>query len=59
MSEPMKDAVQESQISEYEQVAARMKERDKFLTRRLRRMRIVVRILDVGFGFVHCRITLM
>jgi hypothetical protein len=37
--------------SEYDEVAARLKKRDAHLTRRLRFMRIVVRILDVGFGF--------
>jgi hypothetical protein len=37
--------------SEYDEVAARMKQRDEHLARRLRFMRIVVRILDVGFGF--------
>jgi hypothetical protein len=59
MSEVKYDTVQEPQISEYEQIAARMRERDKFLTRRLRRMRVIVRILDVGFGFVHRGFTLM
>ena len=48
------DVVPESQLNEYEQIAARMKKRDELLTRRLRRMRIIVRILDLGFGFVPC-----
>ena len=47
-------SVPEPQISEYEQVAARMKKRDEHLGRQLRRIRILVRILDLGFGFVHC-----
>jgi hypothetical protein len=53
MSETIKlnAALPESRISEYEEVAARMKKRDEHLTRHLRRMRILVRILDLGFGF--------
>lgn len=52
MSKPNdSDVVPESQLSEYEQIAARMKKRDELLRRRLRRMRIIVRILDLGFGF--------
>lgn len=41
----------ESPISEHEQIMARMKKRDEHLTRRLRRLRAVVRVLDLGFGF--------
>jgi hypothetical protein len=49
----LKIASPESQISDYDDVAARMRKRDEYLTRRLRRMRIVVRILDLGFGFAR------
>ena len=61
MSETIKlnAALPESRISEYEEVAARMKKRDEHLTRRLRRMRIVVRILDLGFGFARHLLGLM
>jgi hypothetical protein len=40
-----------SQTSEHDEITARLRKRDEHLTRRLRFMRIVVRILDVGFGF--------
>jgi len=53
MSEKQKhDEVPNTNVNEYDEIAARLKERDEHLTRRLRRMRIVVRILDLGFGFV-------
>lgn len=55
MSESTKyDALTEAQIREYDQVAAQMKKRDEHLLRQLRRMRLVVRTLDLGFGFIHC-----
>jgi hypothetical protein len=38
--------------SSHDEIAARLKKRDEHLTRRIRHMRIVVRILDLGFGFV-------
>jgi len=44
---------EEPPISEYEQIMARMKKRDEYLTRRLRRMRAVVRVLSLGVGFSH------
>jgi len=50
MSDKFNAALPESQISEYDEVAARMRKRDEHLTRQLRRMRIVVRALDLGFG---------
>jgi len=55
MSETIKlnTALPESHLSEYEEVTARMRKRDEYLTRQLRRMRIIVRILDLGFGFAH------
>jgi hypothetical protein len=54
MSEMMKlNALPLSQIREYEEVTARMRKRDAHLTRQLRRMRFVVRILDLGFGFAR------
>jgi hypothetical protein len=48
------DPVEETQISEHDETGARMRKRDEYLTRRLRRMRIIVRILDFGFGWVIC-----
>jgi hypothetical protein len=52
MSEGVKyDGIPNTQISEYDEIAARLKKRDEHMARRLRLMRIVVRILDVGFGF--------
>lgn len=55
MSKSLKlDAVlPESPISEYDEVTARMRKRDEHLTRQLRRMRILVRVLDLGFGFAR------
>ena len=54
MSKSIQDGgVPESQMSEYDQVTTRMKERDEYLGRRLRRMRIVVRILSLGVGYVR------
>jgi hypothetical protein len=53
MSGPAKDqAVLEEQVSEHDQIAAQMKNHHEYLTRQLRRMRIFVRILDLGFGYV-------
>ena len=53
MSEEQKyDEVPNTQVNVYDETAARLKQRDEHLTRRLRRMRIIVRILDLGFGFV-------
>jgi hypothetical protein len=40
-------------ISEHEEVAARMRKRDAQLTRRLHLMRLMVRVLDLGFGYVR------
>ena len=56
MSKPLNyDVVPESQLNEYEQIAARMKKRDEQLTRKFRRMRIIVRILDLDFRlFIVC-----
>ena len=53
------DVAPETQLSEYEQIAAQMKKRDEELRHRLRQMRIIVRILDLGFGFVLWRAILM
>jgi hypothetical protein len=53
MSEPTKDqAVLEAQVSEHDRIAAQMKRHHEYLTRQLRRMRIFVRILDLGFGYL-------
>jgi hypothetical protein len=35
----------------YDEVTVRLRKRDEQLTRRLRRIRVVVRILDFGFGY--------
>jgi hypothetical protein len=55
MTEPVKyDAVPETaQMSEFDEISEQMQARDKYLTRQLHRMRILVRILDVIFGFVY------
>ena len=52
MREDVKYEVPHAQFSEHDDVAARMRKRHEQLTRRLRNIRIVVRILDFGFGFV-------
>lgn len=44
------DPVEQTQIND--ETGARMRKRDEYLTRHLRRMRIIVRILDFGFGWV-------
>jgi hypothetical protein len=47
------DPVEQTQINEHDdETGARMRKRDEYLTRHLRRMRIIVRILDFGFGWV-------
>jgi len=54
MPGPAKDpAVSEAQVSEYDRITEQMKKRHEYLTRQLRRIRIFVRILDLGFGYSH------
>jgi hypothetical protein len=39
------------EFGQYDQVETQMRERDAYLARRLRRARIFVRTLDIGFGY--------
>jgi hypothetical protein len=53
MTEPVKyNTVSETtQMSEFDEISEQLHARDRYLTRQLVRMRIVVRILDFIFGF--------
>jgi hypothetical protein len=53
MSDPGKyEPVQAQVTSDHDQVSEQMKRKDEYLSRNLHRMRIFVRILDLGFGYI-------